>query len=278
LLLNNPGNLGVVACRQRPTDRATKVSVPLIRLLTWNVHRCLGVDGRVSPGRIAEVIAAAAPDIVALQEVDVLRKRTGRIDQAEEIARALGMDSHFHANVRVLEEQYGDAILTTLPSELKNSGRLPGRLGLRTIEPRGALWARMEIGDAHLNVVNTHLSLIARERRTQTDYLLGPEWMGRADCAGPAVLVGDFNLVPRSRVYQRLARRMLDAQRAPGMGRPRPTFPAAFPVLRIDHVFMRGDVSVRRVDVIRNDITRVASDHLPLLVDLEIHPALGAGR
>ena len=66
----------------------------------------------------------------------MLRRRTGRIDQAEEIARALGMDSHFHANVRVIEEQYGDAILTTLPSELNNSGRLPGRPGLRTIEPR----------------------------------------------------------------------------------------------------------------------------------------------
>jgi endonuclease/exonuclease/phosphatase family metal-dependent hydrolase len=252
--------------------------VPLIRLLTWNVHRCLGVDGRVSPGRIAEVIASAAPDIVALQEVDILRKRTGRIDQAEEIARALGMDTHFHANVRVMEEQYGDAILTTLPSELTHSGRLPGRPGLRAIEPRGALWATIDVGGARMHVINTHLSLIARERRTQTDHLLGPEWIGRGDCAGPVALVGDFNLVPRSRVYHRLARRMLDAQRAPGVGRPQPTFPAAFPVLRIDHVFTRGDVSVRSVRVIRNDVTRVASDHLPLVVDLEVHPEMPARR
>lgn len=251
---------------------ALQVRVPVIRLLTWNVHRCLGVDGRVSPGRIADVIASAAPDVVALQEVDILRKRTGRIDQAEQIARALGMSSHFHANVRVLEEQYGDAILTTLPSELMHSGRLPGRPGLRTIEPRGALWAKIDVGGAHLHVINTHLSLIARERRTQTDVLLGPEWIGRNDCSGPVALVGDFNLVPRSRVYQRLARRMLDAQRAAGVGRPKPTFPAAFPVLRIDHVFTRGDISVRRVDVIRNNVTRLASDHLPLIVDLEIHP------
>ena len=131
--------------------------------------------------------------------------------------------SHFHANVRVLEEQYGDAILTTLPSALKRSGRLPGRPGLRTIEPRGALWATIDVGGAHLHVVNTHLSLIARERRTQTDYLLGEDWMGGDDCTGPVALVGDFNLVPRSRLYHRLAKRMLDAQRAPGMGaRARP--------------------------------------------------------
>lgn len=250
--------------------------MPVIRLLTWNVHRCLGVDGRMSPGRIADVIAAAAPDVVALQEVDVLRRRTGRIDQAEEIARALGMDTHFHANLRVLDEQYGDAILTTLPSELKHSGRLPGRPGLRTIEPRGALWAEIDVAGARLHVINTHLSLIARERRTQTDHLLGEDWLGRADCRGPVALVGDFNLVPRSRLYRRLVLRMLDAQRAPGMGRPRATFPAAFPVLRIDHVFTRGDLSVRRVEVIRNGITRLASDHLPLVVDLEIHPGIAS--
>ncbi len=245
--------------------------MPAIRLLTWNVHRCLGVDGRISPQRIAEVIAQAAPDVVALQEVDVLRKRTGLVDQAEEIARALGMDSHFHPTVRVLEELYGDAILTIRPSALMHSGRLPGRPGLRTIEPRGALWARIDVDGFPLQVVNTHLSLIAHERRTQTDCLLGPEWIGREDCTGPVALVGDFNLVPRSNVYRRVTRHMHDAQRAPGMGRPRPTFPAAFPVLRIDHVFTRGAVLVRSVEVIRNEVTRLASDHLPLVVDLELH-------
>lgn len=243
----------------------------ILRLLTWNVHRCLGVDGRISPERIASVIAEASPDVVALQEVDVLRKRTGLVDQADEIARALGMDSHFHPAVRVLEELYGDAILTTLPSRLMHSGRLPGRPGLRTLEPRGALWAELDVGGTALQVLNTHLSLVARERRTQTDALFGPEWIGRADCNGPVALVGDFNLVPRSRVYKRLSERMSDAQRAPGLGRPRPTFPSGFPVLRIDHVFTRGAITIRSVDVIRNDVTRVASDHLPLVVEMEIH-------
>lgn len=243
----------------------------VVRILTWNVHRCLGVDGRISPERIAEVIAQAAPDIVALQEVDVLRKRTGLVDQAEEIARALGMDSHFHPAVRVLEELYGDAILTTLPSVLKKTGQLPGRPGLRTLEPRGALWAEVDAGGVALQVLNTHLSLVARERRTQTDVLFGPDWMGRDDCHSPVALVGDFNLVPRSRVYRRLSERMNDVQRAPGLGRPKPTFPAGFPVLRIDHVFTRGSISVRSVDVIRTEVTRVASDHLPLVVELELH-------
>jgi endonuclease/exonuclease/phosphatase family metal-dependent hydrolase len=82
--------------------------------------------------------------------------------------------------------------------------------------------------------------------------------------------VGDFNLVPRSHVYHRLTKALKDAQRSPGIGRTQPTFPSGFPVLRIDHVFMRGEVQVTHVDVIRNRLTRVASDHLPLVVDLQI--------
>ena len=240
------------------------------RLLTWNVHRCLGLDGRLSTKRIADVIAAAAPDIVALQEVDVMRKRTGHIDQAEAIAQALGMNAHFHNNLRVMEEQYGDAILTELPSRLIHAGRLPALPGLRSIEPRGALWAQIDLDGAPLNIINTHLSLIARERRSQTECLLGPEWLGSPDCSGASILLGDFNLVPRSRVYHHLTKHLSDAQRASGLGRPQPTFPAGFPVFRLDHVFTRGPIRVKRVDVIRNKITRVASDHLPLVVDLEI--------
>ena len=241
-----------------------------LRLLTWNVHRCLGLDGRLSTKRIADVIADAAPDIVALQEVDVMRRRTGHVDQAEAIAQALGMNSHFHNNLRVMEEQYGDAILTELPSRLVHSGRLPALPGLRAIEPRGALWAQIDLDGVPLNIINTHLSLIARERRSQTDCLMGLEWLGAPDCAGAAILLGDFNLVPRSRVYHRLTKQFNDVQRAPGLGRTQPTFPAGFPVFRIDHVFTRGPIAVKRVDVIRNKITRVASDHLPLVVDLEI--------
>ncbi len=245
-------------------------AVRTLRLLTWNVHRCLGTDGRISTRRIADVIAVAKPDIVALQEVDVLRKRTGHVDQAEEIASVLGMTAHFHNNLRVLEEQYGDAILTELPSCLIHAGRLPGSPGLRNIEPRGALWAQIDLDGVSLNIINTHLSLIARERRFQTECLMGPDWLGSQACTGPTVLLGDFNLVPRSRVYQNLTKHLQDAQRAPGMGRTQPTFPAGFPVLRIDHVFTRGPIKVTHVEVIRDTITRVASDHLPLVVDLEI--------
>ena len=109
------------------------------RILTYNVHRCLGTDGRLSPERIADVIAAYEPDVVALQELDVGRLRSGGVDQAHAIARALGMHVHFHASLRVLEEQYGNAILTHRPSQLVKAEALPGWARRPSLEPRVAL-------------------------------------------------------------------------------------------------------------------------------------------
>ena len=66
------------------------------RIVTYNVHRCVGTDRRLNVARVAEVLAALNPDIVALQELDVGRRRTGYADQAHEIAARLKMASHFH--------------------------------------------------------------------------------------------------------------------------------------------------------------------------------------
>src|ERR1700761_8305506 len=95
------------------------------RIMTWNVHRCVGVDRKLDVGRVAAVIAHCRPDIVALQELDVCRPRTGAVDQAHAIASRLGMSFHFNAALTVQEERYGDAILTHLPVRLVRTGPLP---------------------------------------------------------------------------------------------------------------------------------------------------------
>src|ERR1700722_12238684 len=131
----------------------------MTRILTYNVHRCIGTDRRLDVGRIADVIAAQSPDIVALQEVDVRRARTGGVDQAHAIAEQLGMVSRFNVTVRVEEERYGDAILTALPERLVKAGPLPGYAPMLRLEPRGALWVAIDVGAQELDVVNTHLGL-----------------------------------------------------------------------------------------------------------------------
>jgi endonuclease/exonuclease/phosphatase family metal-dependent hydrolase len=247
----------------------------VLRILTYNVHRCLGTDGRLSPHRIAEVIASCRPDIVALQELDVRRARTGGVDQAELIARELEMDFHFHPALRVMEELYGDAILTARPSRLVKTGPLPGLTRFPKREPRGALWASVNVGEAQLQVINTHLGLRANERLAQVESLLGPGWLEHPSCRDPVVLLGDFNSFAASRAYRRLTAKLQDAQRAPRPGRPRATFPAFFPIYRIDYAFVSRSIEVLGASVVRTPLSRVASDHLPLLVDLRIASSVG---
>jgi endonuclease/exonuclease/phosphatase family metal-dependent hydrolase len=250
--------------------------VKLLRIMTYNGHRCVGVDGLLSPGRIAEVIASCQPDIVALQELDVRRARTGGVDQAHLIARELNMEMHFHPALQVLEELYGDAILSTRPLRLLKAGALPRLRRWPGIEPRGALWSSIDMGGTNLQVINTHLGLLGRERLTQVDALLGPDWLGRQDCRGPVILLGDFNAGPTSRTYRCLASKFRDAQRLLQPARRQATFPTHAPFLCIDHVFVNHHIEVLAASTVRTPLARVASDHLPLVVDFHIaRPAIG---
>jgi endonuclease/exonuclease/phosphatase family metal-dependent hydrolase len=245
------------------------------RILTYNVRRCLGTDGRLSPGRIADVIAAYEPDVVALQELDVRRARTGGIDQAHAIAQSLGMQMHFHASLRVLEEEYGNAILTHRPSHLIKAGPLPGGSGRLAPEPRGAIWASVNLGGADVQVITTHLGLRRHERLAQVNCLLGPLWLGHKGCREPVILLGDFNASPRSRAYRHLVSRLRDAQAALPHQRAKPTFPSRMPMLRIDHAFVSRSIHVLRVESARSPMARAASDHLPLMVEFQVMPVRG---
>src|SRR5215207_2000648 len=230
----------------------------------------MGVDGRLSPARIAEVIASCNADIVALQELDVGRARTGGVDQAHAIAEELGMHMHFHPAFRVMEESFGDAVLTTRPSRLVKAGPLPTWRRRSFVEPRGALWASVNVGGTEVQVLNTHLGLRGPERLMQIEALLGPEWFCHPACRGPIIVAGDLNAIPRSRVYRRLSGHLHDAQTTPRSPRPRTPFPGRAPMLRIDHFFVSRSVKVLRAETIRTPLARVASDHLPLLVEFRV--------
>ena len=250
-----------------PLERRNQCARPApLRIMTYNVHRCVGADGRADPRRIADVIAACQPDMVALQELDVGRLRTGGIDQAHAIAHPLGMRVHFHPALQVEEELYGDAILTALPMRLMKAGPLPGSVGF---EPRGALWAAIEANDTEIQIINTHLGLPAYERMAQARALLGKNWLGHPECRDPVILLGDFNARRRSVVYRMFTAKLRDAQLVLHK-RARRTFPARVPMLRIDHIFCSGSVDVLGVEVPRSQLVCTASDHLPLVMDFRI--------
>ncbi|MDP1708064.1 MAG: endonuclease/exonuclease/phosphatase family protein [Gammaproteobacteria bacterium] len=242
-----------------------------LRVMTYNVHSCIGMDGKLAPERIARVIAHYAPDIVALQELDVGRARTEGADQAHLIARCLEMDFHFHPALHLEEERYGDAILTHLPMRLVKAGALPGLPGQFFLEPRGALWVAIDVHGTEIQVLNTHLGLLPRERKAQVEVLLGPEWLAHTECRGPVILCGDFNALPTSKVCRRFRNRLNDAQIELKRHRPRGTFFGRFPAARIDHVFVDAGFEVTDIEVPDSELARVASDHLPLIVEIKIN-------
>jgi endonuclease/exonuclease/phosphatase family metal-dependent hydrolase len=240
------------------------------RILTYNVHRCIGTDGRLDVGRVSDVIAGLRPDIVALQELDVRRARTGGVDQAHEIAQRLDMAFHFNAAMHIEEEQYGDAILTRYPERLIKAGPLPGLHERLRLEPRGALWVALEVEGRSLQILNAHLGLVPREQRLQAAALAGPDWVGAANHGDPLIVLGDFTATAPSVVYRTMTARLADARRRARWKRASTTFPSAFPLLRIDHLFVNAAVSVERVEAPYSSATRVASDHLPLVMDFSL--------
>ncbi len=240
-----------------------------LRVMTYNVHGCRGMDGQVDTARIARVIAEFQPDIIALQELDVGRPRSNHEDQAHSIARLLAMTQHFHPVIQVQDEAYGNAILSHLPMRLIKANHYPARANERRgAEPRGALWVEVEFNGQKINVMNTHLGLTPGERRLQVAMLLSESWLG--SCVGPVIMCGDFNAAPWQHVCRRLRTTLLDAQMQVLGHKPKNTFWGRLPVTRIDHIFVNDQWRVTSAAVVRNALSRVSSDHLPLYVDVEL--------
>jgi endonuclease/exonuclease/phosphatase family metal-dependent hydrolase len=259
---------------ERVPGHQLRTVAPPIRVMTYNVHSCAGIDGKVRPERIARVINHFDPDVVAVQEVDAHRPRSGHHDQAQLIADHLRMEHVFHAMFEEEKERYGIAIFSRHPFTMLRAGYLTEAWPRRFREARGAIWVRVEFdGGRPFHFVNTHFGLGRDERRQQADALLGADWLGGLPESEPLILCGDFNSSPRSPVYRRLLRRLRDAQRSKPGHNPSPTFSSVKPLLRIDHVFVSRHFAVERAEVPDTPTAMLASDHLPLCVELDFLPA-----
>lgn len=236
--------------------------------MTYNVHRCVGARGRDSIDDVTSVCAAAAADLIALQELDAPETdETEGAHHARDLADRLGMQLLFCRTFRRGVGYYGHALLSRFPLELRKVTTF--RADVPNAEPRGAIWARATLPNGQLDVISTHLGLYRRERALQSEELVGEHWLGSPELRRPCVLCGDLNAVPNATTYRRLSRHLSDAQRLLPR-RPKPTFPSLLPVVRIDHVFVSPDVKVHDAAVPYNERSRRASDHLPLIVDLEL--------
>lgn len=239
-----------------------------LRVMTYNVHGCVGMDRRRSESRVAEVIAALGPDVVGLQELDLGRRRSAGVDQARVIAEQLGWQHHFHPAMQQADEHYGDAILSRFPIVLRQTGTLPGPLLFPCRENRGALRVEITTPAGSVHVINTHLGLRQRELLAQVRCLNSSAWMDQVSDDDPLILLGDFNCRPGSKPYRIVTETMRDTWSFGAEYGPRNTFPTFWPLLAVDHIFVNGRLRAKRTFVARTPLTRIASDHFPLIADL----------
>lgn len=236
------------------------------RLMTYNVHGCIGSDGRLDVDRVGSVIAEQHPDLVVLQEIDVGQQRSGRVDQAQQLADALSMHAHFTCASQRGGGEFGIAMLASQEISLRAEGCLPAHGD----EARAAQWACVSRDGVDMDVLHTHLSVRYRDRKAQLKALLGDEWLATRMASPHLIVCGDLNAMPFSSVYRTLSRKLNDVQRALG-GRNYATWPATRPFARIDHIFVGSGFSVERCLVPRSPLTMAASDHLPVVADLKVH-------
>lgn len=231
---------------------------PLI-LASYNIHRCVGSDGRQDPARIREVLRTLDADVVALQEVEVSPTAP---EFLEYLCEESGWRPVLGRTLRRASGDYGNAVLSRLPiREVRRQN-----LSHRQREPRGALHVDLDYGVSQLRVVATHFGLRPAERRAQAEALADElDLMAQASGAPSAtVLMGDFNeWFLWGRTLRHLARRF---QPAPA---PR-TFPAGRPLFALDRIWVSKDVHSFRLEAVRTPLTRLASDHLPLRASLRL--------
>jgi endonuclease/exonuclease/phosphatase family metal-dependent hydrolase len=224
------------------------------------------MDGKHSPERIAEVIGSVAPDVVCLQELDLRRAKTLRADQSRLIADHLGMTFEFHPTVKREDEHFGDAVLSKHPMRLVRATTFPPVPRPIPNERRGAVWVEIAMGSESWQIINTHFGLGREERRLQAKHF-ATEWIAKA-MPGPLVVCGDLNSRPGSYVHRLLGSDVMDVHRSSGTRRRR-TFSTRFPLICLDYIFATPEVRVHRVEVVRTPLSRIASDHFPIVADLE---------
>ncbi len=245
------------------------------RVMTYNTHGCRGRDGRVDVERVAQVIVEQDPDIVCLQELDVDDPRSAHVNQPLRLAELTQRRAHFHA-ARTLEGSFfGNATLCRHRFELIGEGALPS---LRD-EARAAHCLRVTFPSGEwVDSVNTHLSIRWRERFAQIKAILSDEAPLEhskelfAPIIAPyerLILCGDLNAGGWSPVTRWLRGKLRDVQNVSLRSR-RGTWPAAFPLLRLDHIWVGPGVAIDNVFVPRGGVCDVASDHLPLVADLSV--------
>lgn len=230
-----------------------------LRVVTWNVHGFVGRDGARDVDRTAEVLRDLDPDIVGLQEVDCRGRLPDGTDRLDRLAARTGLHATFGPTLHGPTGRYGNAFLTRWPATVVSYRDV----SVAGWEPRGILTVDVHVDGRRLRLIVTHFGVRAVERRAQIGQLLD---LINEEPQVPVVLMGDFNeWHPRAPVAGKLDAVLGEAER------PR-SFPARFPLLALDRIWVRPRELVVELSAHRHRRARRASDHLPLVALLDLDP------
>jgi len=233
-----------------------------LRVMTYNIHVGVGMDKKLDLQRIAGVINAEHPDLVGLQEVDRGVKRTEGKDEIAELAKLTAMNYAFAHNLDYQGGQYGVAILSRYPIKQIDHRKYENR---REAERRGMIRVEIEFAGRTINFVTTHLDYQFEDGRVfETEQML----KFLEGVKGPLIVVGDFNDEPGGNAYKLMLTRFEDAWIIAKKKEQGLSYPADQPVKRIDYIFTRRSdrLEVKRPRI----VTTLASDHLPVVADIQI--------
>jgi endonuclease/exonuclease/phosphatase family metal-dependent hydrolase len=232
-----------------------------VRIATYNIHRCRGMDRRVVPSRIIEVLRAINADVIALQEV--VGSGPQGAGQAEEIGASLGMGWVMTCVRTLRQHQFGNVVLSRFPIVHHSQYDL----SWRTCEPRACQRADIDVHGQVLHIYNVHLGTAVLERRYQAGRLAS--FVHDRRIAGPKVILGDFNEWMKGLATKTLSSLFESVDISQHLKRRR-TYPGLFPVVHLDHIYYEGRVEVHSVEMPRTRQALMASDHLPLVANFRI--------
>ena len=245
-----------------------------LRVITYNIHRAIGLDRRFQPRRIVEILEAHDADIVLLQEVDRGAPRSREMDMAREIAGELGYP-HFAAgyNVSLRKGHYGNATLSRFPVVRERNIDLT----IGGAKRRGCQHTSIEIINgkrgAMLEVFNLHLGLSALERQRQAGILIKTREFTQIDSNAACIVGGDFNdWLSRLRALfvEGMSFKCATDRETRAKTRPIKTYPSIAPRGGLDRIYYRGNLQHLNATICRHQVAKVASDHLPVIVDFEV--------
>ncbi|HXU19928.1 MAG TPA: endonuclease/exonuclease/phosphatase family protein [Verrucomicrobiae bacterium] len=237
-----------------------------IRVATYNIHKCRGLDGRVRPARILEVLREVDADIIALQEVVRIEADRREKDQANFMASELGMNFHFGENRQLNGGTYGNALLSRFP--LRASCNYD--ISTSDREPRGCLRVDMNLpGGSLLHVFNIHMGTAFLERRKQALKLVSPKILHQPTLSGTRIVLGDFNEWTRGLTTRLLRQHFVAPDLRDHMEHSR-TYPGVLPFLHLDHVYFDPTLRLDHLTVHKTRASLIASDHLPLVADFSL--------